>query len=348
LLKIKQSELIKSLSSLRFVFALMVFIVHTGMFGVAIGHAFFIILSGFILTHVYEKRLLEKQLSFKDFFVKRLHRIYPLYGLTLLVSIPIAFYELYLPPFTRGTTFVLNFLSLQTLIPKNFVYFSYNGVSWNAADLLIFYACFPLILLVVSKLRLKTFGMLMAFATVTIIILMNVIPHKYHHYVFYINPFLRIADFILGIFLYKLLISYKQRPGYKTATVLEIVVLIFNIIWYGIAVVYITALTPYLYSVYFWLPLMLLISVFYFDAGYISKRLLSLKTAQQLGALSYSFYMIHQLVLRYAEWINQKYFEVQPAFTYFTVCFLITLLLAYLSSKYFEPLFYKNRTKLMG
>lgn len=76
-----------ALSSLRFIFSILVFVGHLGLTKVAVGHAFFIILSGYIMTYVYEKRLLLNTLSKKDFFLKRLIRIYPLHLLTLLISL---------------------------------------------------------------------------------------------------------------------------------------------------------------------------------------------------------------------------------------------------------------------
>lgn len=77
----------KSLSSLRFLFSFLVFIGHLGLTKVSVGHAFFIILSGFILMYVYEKRLISNSISKKEFFLKRLKRIYPLHIITLLVAL---------------------------------------------------------------------------------------------------------------------------------------------------------------------------------------------------------------------------------------------------------------------
>jgi len=335
--------MIKSLSSLRFFFAIMVFVVHLGFFHVAIGHAFFIILSGFILSHVYGDKVLQKKITYRDFFSKRLLRIYPLHIITLLIAIPLSMDGVYEKTVKWFTIFFLNLFSLQTFVPNNFYYFSFNGVAWNAADLIVFYACFPFLILLFSKINIKLYAIFILFCIVFIILLMVLLPEKYHTYLFYICPFFRIADFILGMFLYRLVKKIATSPSYKIASILEISTIIVVILFYCLAVYNLELVTPFVHSVYLWLPLSLLILVFYFDAGIISKKLLSSRVMLFLGGLSYSFYMIHQLVIRYAELINKKYYNIEVNALYYTACFCITLLLAYLSNKYFERLFYKNK-----
>lgn len=336
--------MIKPLSSLRFFFAILVFMVHIGLFKVAIGHAFFIVLSGFILTMVYEGRLLRKEISWGNFLSKRLIRIYPLHILTLLLAIPVSMYifnNIFLGIIMLG----FNIFFLQTLIPNINFYFSFNGVSWNAADLMIFYAFFPFLIHLFSKLSLKKFSFFMLFIVMCIIISMQYVPSRLYHYVFYISPFLRIFDFIFGIYLFKWTTLLSARPKYKAATMMEIGVILLLILWYGFANLNSEVLRPYSYSVFLWLPISLIIIVFYMDAGLISRKILSTKLMVTLGGISYSFYMVHHLVIRYAAYINDSYLHYRQNFIYYSICFLIALLLAYLSNRYFESLFYKKKGK---
>ncbi len=335
--------MIKSLSSLRFLFAILVFLVHSHFFDIAIGHAFFIVLSGFILSMVYEKRFLERKITFLNFFKKRLLRIYPLYILTLFAAIPLTLGELKLNTEIWVTKFIVNMFSLQVFVPDINYYFSFNGVAWNAADLLIFYACFPILVYMFSKLKLKHFTVLIFLITVLISVLMFTIDEEYVHYIFYISPYLRIFDFIFGMYLYKLALKFKFSQNYIFASLLEFLTIIFLILWYWFAQKNMKNLIPFIYSLYLWLPLSLVILVFYFQKGIISKRFFSSHIMLRLGELSFSFYMIHQLVLRYSERVNEKYFNFDSDSYYYLFCFLASLLLAYISNRYFEKLFYKRQ-----
>ena len=332
--------MIKSLSSLRFIFAILVFFVHIDQLHVAIGHAFFIVLSGFILTYVYEERILNGKVKFKEFFKKRLLRIYPLHILTLLVAIPLSLDGFFEDTLSWFGKFFLNLFFLQTFVPNNYVYFSFNGVAWNAADLVIFYSLFIFLIYLFSKLNIKLFTVLILFIILFICISMAVVSEKYYHYVFYISPFFRIFDFIFGMYLYKLTQKISFRKNYTTASILEILVLVFLAVWFGYANYNVEMLKPYLYSVYLWVPLSLVIVVFYYQAGVISKKILSSKIMLSLGGISYSFYMIHQLVIRYSEPLK----EVVPHVVYYYIfCFVVSVVLAYVSFNYFENIFYKKK-----
>ncbi|HEY8189085.1 MAG TPA: acyltransferase, partial [Micavibrio sp.] len=55
-----------------------------------LGVDFFFILSGFILTHVYEESFRTQSITKTDFYIKRLARIYPLHALTLLMALELS------------------------------------------------------------------------------------------------------------------------------------------------------------------------------------------------------------------------------------------------------------------
>ena len=81
--------MIKSLASLRFVFAFLVFLHHIHVLEDAVGVAFFFMLSGFILTYVYSARFEMGEITQKHFLKLRVTRLYPLYVLSILASIPL-------------------------------------------------------------------------------------------------------------------------------------------------------------------------------------------------------------------------------------------------------------------
>src|SRR5690606_20164608 len=210
--------MIKSLSSLRFVFAVLVFLLHIHKINIAIGHAFFIVLSGFILTKVYEKKIIDNTFSFSDFFKKRLARTYPLHILTLLLAIPLSLAGIKSETDIWLSKFILNFFSLQVFVPSNQFYFSFNGVAWNLVVLMIFYACFPFLIRFLSRFTFRNFTLLLVGIILFIAFSMNIIPEKWYHYLFYISPFYRVFDFIFGIYLYQLCKQLRFTPNFKTAS----------------------------------------------------------------------------------------------------------------------------------
>lgn len=88
--------MIDTLTSLRFIFAIMVFSAHCyvidSFFNTLffkegfVGVSFFFVLSGFIIAYNYQKKLSESKISKRTFWVARIARVYPLHWLTLLVA----------------------------------------------------------------------------------------------------------------------------------------------------------------------------------------------------------------------------------------------------------------------
>lgn len=78
--------MIKPLTSLRFIFALMVFAAHCYVIDPHFSHflykegfvgvSFFFVLSGFIIAYNYQRKLVEKEVSRREFWVACFARIY--------------------------------------------------------------------------------------------------------------------------------------------------------------------------------------------------------------------------------------------------------------------------------
>ena len=300
--------MIKPLTSLRFFFALCVFLSHLsflkktdfrfifeniffeGFFGVS----FFFILSGFILAFNYKDKFAEKNISLKKFYIARISRIYPLHIATLLVSIPL---------FYKGVRVLfLNIFLLQSYIPKENIFFSYNAPSWSISSEFFFYAVFPFIIYISAKVNYFT-KILGVFIFVAIIILINIfLPEKQLHYWLYISPFTRIFDFTIGIFLFDLYAFIKNKNlvvSNNFSNILEIFSLFTLIVFFLFKDdVYIN----FRYSVYYWIPMCLIIFSFAFSflhakSNNIITNFLSKKWLVYLGEISFAFYLIHYIVI---------------------------------------------------
>ncbi len=336
--------MIKPLTSLRFVFALMVFSSHLinflkgneiynsyfleGKFGVS----FFFILSGFILSFNYKNKFLEKK-DFKKFYISRIARIYPVHILTLIIALPLSLGGFFLKPFVWFIKFLLNLLLLHSFIPiKNF-YFSFNGPSWSISDEMFFYLLFPFFILMFNKIKLSKFYSFVFILLISLSI--QFFPDTIVNGYFYVNPFFRITDFIIGILIFYIYDSKKVEAYIKyknTFTFIEIGSIILFFIFFTFH-----KYIPFGYRLfgYYWIPMSLLILIFSYQSGYISK-LLSGKMMIVLGEISFSFYLIHQLIIKFIYALNKKMHWTENGILLILVVFFISLILSYLMYNFIE------------
>lgn len=325
--------MIEALTSWRFVFALMIFMHHFTVDKMSLfsegylGVSFFFILSGFVLLYGNGNKF-----TIRGFILKRISKLYPLHLLCLFTVLLMGSSFYY-------KNFIANILLMQSWIPKVSFYFSYNAVSWCLSNELFFYVCFPFMGYYLSFITLKKqlLGVLMI--STFIILFAMLIPDKFHHFLFYICPLVRLSDFVLGMILYNLYkyVSDKKLIPLtrKTATAFEVMSVIVLILF-----ILCSSFIPqvYRYGIYYWLPMSFIIGTFaYFNTckGIIS-YILSQRLLVKLGMASFCFYMIHVLCIN----------EVHRIVNYFDsninwqVCFITTLvitaILSLLCFQYFE------------
>ncbi|MHA8050875.1 acyltransferase family protein [Aquirufa sp. ROCK-SH2] len=345
------TKTIKPLTSLRFVFSFMVFCSHLiflvdspnqfvkkvylNIFKEGyIGVSFFFMLSGFILAYNYYDKIISKTISFKSFYINRFARIYPLHLITFLASIPYLFKLKIVGPFVYFGLGCINLLLLQSFIPLPEVYFSFNSPSWSISNEFFFYLLTPSLFLLFSKTPLTR--ILAIYSIVTIIFLFSAFMMKGHplqNSIFYIHPFVRIVDFIIGIMLYRIFKMISVEKATKsTFTWMEIAAISLFVLFF-----YFHSYIPevFRYSMYYWIPMSGIILIFAFQNGHIS-RLLSQPIFIYLGEISFGFYMIHQIVIRYFESIYHPFnlSPFNPIYSFSIFC--IALVLSILSFEFFE------------
>lgn len=326
--------MIQALASWRFIFALMIFMHHFYMGNQSLfsegylGVFFFFILSGFVLSYRYGNN----STTWGRFILKRISKLYPMHILCLCLFLLMGSRFSYL-------NFITNILLIQSWIPKVSFYFSYNAVSWCLSDEFFFYVCFPFIGYYLRPITLKKqlLGMLMI--TAFIILFEMLTPDKFHHFLFYICPLVRLSDFVLGMILYniyKYVSDKKLIPlTRKTATVFEVTSVIALLLF-----ILCSSFVPqvYRYGIYYWLPMSFIIGTFaYFNTckGVIS-YILSQRLLVKLGMASFSFYMIHVLCINEIHRIA-NYFDSNISWqAYLVITFVITVILSLLCFQYFE------------
>lgn len=346
--------MIKPLTSLRFVFAFMVFMSHAPLFEEEhnpflyhlfkegyVGVSFFFILSGFILSYTYQNRFTTHNITKRTFYTARFARIYPLHLLTLLIWV----YMRKDHPINKDyiTNFISNIFLAQSFYPTDHIRF--NAVAWSLSDEMFFYLLFPFIVGWFVTARNK---LLAVFAGSTFLILM-LCPifsgHRNEEWFFYAFPPVRLLDFVWGILLYNLCNRVKSGKKWKPrGTLPEVLVLIIFLLFYFSAY-----FIPQVYrhSLWYWIPVGLLISVFFFNSGCISK-ILSNRRLVLLGEISFAFYMVHTIVLWY---VKRAFFllDIQILdLVIFILGVIISVVVSLFSFKYFETPVNKWLKKKMG
>ncbi|WP_316930149.1 acyltransferase family protein [Neotamlana sedimentorum] len=285
-------------------------------------------LSGFILSYNYREKFLTKTLSIKRFYLARLARIYPLHLIMFFAALPFTIHIFKMNKLLWIAQSFFNLTLTQSFLPKSSIYFSFNGVSWSISNELFFYLLFPFLIVLIYKCR--NYKVITAIILIMIIPLsVAIMPEEFYFSFFYINPLFRVLDFIIGILLYFVFEKVKQRKfNYFRLELFSILLLIlFFGLHKGIPDVY-------RYSYYYWLPMSLLIFAFSFQGGKISK-ILSNSTLLYLGEISFGFYMIHQLIIKY---YFPLFYEnkIDNIYAKILVLFVVTVLLSHLSYRFYE------------
>ena len=143
----------------------------------------------------------------------------------------------------------------------------------------------------------------------------------------------RLPDFFVGVLLYQIYQAlHNKKISYSTGTLSEVASVALFLLFYLCA-----ADIPkvYRYSCYYWLPVSLMILIFAFQKGGIS-RLLSNRFLIIGGEISYSFYLIHLfIILTYTKMAALYQWQVSWMISV-PLIFGITITLSLLSYYYFE------------
>jgi peptidoglycan/LPS O-acetylase OafA/YrhL len=152
---------LKPLTSLRFVAASMIVLLHAWLYfpwadfvgGIPLhqGVSFFFVLSGFILTHVYS----QKKTAYWSFMLARFARLWPVHLVTCLMVVAFIRPDSQQFPgsgfFNPWVVLVSNLTLTHALVPFVNYTFSWNSVSWSISTEVFFYLAFPALLVGLAR-----------------------------------------------------------------------------------------------------------------------------------------------------------------------------------------------------
>lgn len=344
------SKEIKVFYSLRFIFFLFIFIHHSFNYNnlaifcqPALGVSGFIILSGFLNGYIYMNKYIK--FSFKEiikFTIKRIKKFYPLHIIMLLITI--SYTSIFnCKDFASALDFlgklIRNLLLIQSWWPTD--YFNFNGVTWYLSMyVFLSFITIPLLILI-NRINKSKFGkcklislaiinLLLSFVLVYFV-KVNKLNDEFWIYVF---PPSRIFEYFIGMIFGSFFTNYSVKKTKFISkifyTFLEIgaifILYEFTFNLYKIpntANIFHYRLNQYL------IPIIILLSVFMTQKGYISK-ILSIRPLVYLGKISMYMFLIHQplIILMGRNVVHYKYLCLW--------LLILTIILGSIANKYEE------------
>ncbi|QLK61524.1 acyltransferase family protein [Enterobacteriaceae bacterium Kacie_13] len=342
-----------SLTGSRFWAALLVFLFHSSLpsdlapfsdptvqhiFTVIVGKAgwlgvsYFFILSGFIMVWAAKNND-----TVGNFYLRRFAKIYPTHLLTWVIAFLIGAMSIY-----QHKLWLSNLLLVNTWINDVHYFFVGNRPSWSLCIEAMFYLSFPFLFRVMKAIpeKFDLLGLVAVTAASLMVqtyIYIWVEPNKImgafpisqqHFWISYIFPPSRLFEFLSGMFAARLLMKGRALVLTKTTSL-------------GLlAATYIGSMyIPYQFSmsVVFIIPVCLLIISIAGDDLKNRNTLLNTKTSVWLGEISYSFYMVHFLVLFYFLNLTAgRKFSLPEGIALIVVALVLAVSCASFLYKYFE------------
>ena len=328
---------LRALTGLRFFAAFCVFAFHLQgylwpqMYAWNLGSpavSFFFVLSGFILTYVYQDRLTWS--GTPRFLFSRFARLWPLHIVCLLIA------GLVLNAWPDRTweggnswfSYLLNIVLLQSWPPGTYWGMGFNAVAWSISVELFFYCCFPFLLLLTGKRVIGWPDVLVLLAAIGIVIGMErviqngAMPAWCNADIFSVTfPPLRLFEFALGMVTCRFMVAFQSSANSKTkaARRTDGVQLVSDTLWEIVSIGAIVLLgvwchvdkIPHLiytsewggkmYAIWFrvsgFSPLFAF-AIYTFATGRgLLSRFLSTRFMVWMGEISFALYLIHQVVI---------------------------------------------------
>lgn len=295
---------------------------------------FFFVLSGFVLSYGYGYKISNRGITYKDFLLGRMIKVYPLHWLTL----PIGFW-ITRNVFLQTAPYLLaNVLLLQSLVPNRLSYFSGNGISWFLSTTVLLYMLFPFLWKICSRSTIWQNIVLYGVLIISRFLLETIMPENLKTDWLYINPLVRWMDFTIGIITYLL---YKNIAKNNITIKNK---------WRLMAFAAVCIATPMAVFYFahgkdcplaaFWVAYSLLIGggalIETWRGDKVKAAYPSLmKGIKLLSGITFSFYLWHQIIILVL-WNHPPVSMINNSLIKFLLILFLCTFVAIMSQKYFE------------
>jgi len=322
----------------------LVFLFHTdlkffsnGFLGVDV----FFVISGYVITKILKERFFyNRKYFFKEFYVRRILRIVPIYFF-VVISFSIIF--ILIGPLTDIDYIIKKIIFIFTFT-SNFYYLNFQkeyfdnifqdplNHTWSVAVEMQFYLFFPFLIYFLRK-KFKEESIIKILLVIIIAgIFITYYFSKNINLTFY-SPIFRSWEFLLGSLVYYL---HNKKNFNKSSVVIKLNKIYWPFIIVMFVIIFFTKPEQKFYSI---LLTTICASFFLLLRKKISKQKLNNTLVLYLGNISYSFYLYHLPVL----FFFNIYFETKLRFIF---AFIITIILSHFSYIYVENKFRNNKINI--
>lgn len=300
----------------------------------SIGVTLFFVLSGFVINIGYGEKF--KECGVKDYICfqkKRIIKIYPLYLVTMIVMFVfnIHSFESLSDIFKNIIRFAFCIPMLQSLIPIQEVAQSFNGAAWFLSCLFVLYLVTPLVLKWNYRIRKSKIWSIICLSLMIILVPIIVVfskkflDEKYLIGFIYCSPYMRITNYLSGIFLANIYLNSKEKIdgsiSVKKATWGEGLAIIIFLITY----IFVPQLPGEIAYTLYVLTSLLCVLCFSYSKGKVS-CFLSKYMNIFLGNISFEFYLIHYPLISIGYYLVTKYNVYPTKLVMWSVIFFVVSL----------------------
>lgn len=301
---------------------------------------FFFILSGFIISYVYRDSFLKTK-EYRDFFIARFARIYPLHFFMLILFILWESSRFFIPtnfePFTTPDRTVFAIFTNLFLIQSWGIHdtLTWNHPAWSISTEWAAYLVFPIIAIISKSWKENShlLAVLIILITLTLISYFNGSLDITYNY----GLVRCILEFSLGMSIYYFFTQNSKVKFFNNnLTILFTLIATFifisipNLARYDFFIIYLFAI--------------LVLSLANYEEGIFSK-IIGNRFIKMLGDTSYSIYLTHTFVLTIIFEISKRIFSsadfalkfnLLDSIVYFTIVTIITIIFSYTTYYYLE------------